>query len=430
MKTILLSILIVCMSGTLPAQIDVFKKLERESKKRVDRGIDKGIDKSLDKAEEGVEDAIKGETDTQEEKETDKKDVSTSESSVSKTKESTNETSSKDEKKDAEPLLSWSKYDFMPGSEIIFEDNQEGEENGEFPSRWDLVEGRVENAVFDNQDVIYFMTRSSSIIPYLKNRDQDYMPEEFTLEFDAWFEKKEYTSYRIWFRDTKNQKNGPHELYYPILEISGNKAKNNNNAGFYPGESYGWNNEKSYWRHISISFNRRALKVYLDDARVLNVPNMEINPSGITIAIDGFGTAGVKGINRFIKNIRLAKGAVKLYDKLQQDGKIVSNGIRFESGKSTIKPESMGVINEIYELMEEHPDVKFSVEGHTDNVGDEDYNQKLSEQRAEAVVNKLIEMGLSKDRFVSKGHGESQPVASNDTAEGKASNRRVEFIKL
>ncbi|MBN2523888.1 MAG: OmpA family protein [Bacteroidales bacterium] len=429
MKTILLSILIVCMSGTLPAQIDVFKKLERESKKRVDRGIDKGIDKSLDTVEEGVEDAIKGETDTQEEKETDKKDVSSGESSVSETKESTDKTSSKDEKKDAEPLLSWSKYDFIPGSEIIFEDNQEGEENGEFPSRWDLVEGRVENAVFDNSNVIYFMTRSSKIIPYLKNREQDYIPEEFTLEFDAWFEKDEYTSYYVYFRDVKNQE-GSGPIYYPILRIKPNGAQNDKNMGKYPGKDYEWNTEKSFWRHISISFNRRAMKVYLDDSRVLNVPNMEINPTGITIEIDNYGTAGVKGFNRFIKNIRLAKGAVKLYDKLQQDGKIVSNGIRFESGKSAIKPESMGVINEIHELMEEHPDVKFSVEGHTDNVGDEDYNQKLSEQRAEAVVNKLIEMGLSKDRFVSKGHGESQPVASNDTAEGKASNRRVEFIKL
>lgn len=90
----------------------------------------------------------------------------------------------------------------------------------------------------------------------------------------------------------------------------------------------------------------------------------------------------------------------------------------------------MGVINMIYKLLDEHSDLKFSVEGHTDSDGSDESNQKLSEQRAEAVVNKLVSMGISKDRLVSKGFGESVPVASNDTSEGKASNRRVEFVKL
>ena len=90
----------------------------------------------------------------------------------------------------------------------------------------------------------------------------------------------------------------------------------------------------------------------------------------------------------------------------------------------------MGVINKIYELMNEHTDVKFSVEGHTDSDGNDDFNRKLSEQRAESVVNKLVVMGISKDRLVSKGLGETVPVASNDTPEGKASNRRVEFVKI
>jgi len=151
---------------------------------------------------------------------------------------------------------------------------------------------------------------------------------------------------------------------------------------------------------------------------------------GITIGIDNFGTAGVKGINRFIKNIRIAEGAVKLYDKLLQDGKIIANGIRFDVNKATLKPESMGVINTIFQLMQEHPELKFSVEGHTDSDGDDAFNQTLSEQRASAVINALTEIGIDAGRLTSKGWGENKPLDTNATPEAKANNRRVEFVKI
>ena len=89
----------------------------------------------------------------------------------------------------------------------------------------------------------------------------------------------------------------------------------------------------------------------------------------------------------------------------------------------------MGVINEIYELMIQHEEIKFSIEGHTDSDGEADFNQNLSEGRADAVKNLLVTMGIDAKRLTAKGHGESKPIGSNDTAEGKAANRRVEFIK-
>ncbi len=101
----------------------------------------------------------------------------------------------------------------------------------------------------------------------------------------------------------------------------------------------------------------------------------------------------------------------------------------FDVGKASLRPESMGVLNEIYKMLSEHPDVAVSVEGHTDSDGDNNLNQKLSEDRAETVMKQLVSMGLSKDRLSFRGYGESKPVAPNDTPEGKASNRRVEFVK-
>jgi outer membrane protein OmpA-like peptidoglycan-associated protein len=89
----------------------------------------------------------------------------------------------------------------------------------------------------------------------------------------------------------------------------------------------------------------------------------------------------------------------------------------------------MGIINEIADLMKEHPEVNFSVEGHTDSDGETDANQKLSEARAQAVKDMLVSMGIDTGRLTTKGYGESSPIAANTTAEGKANNRRVEFVK-
>jgi OOP family OmpA-OmpF porin len=90
----------------------------------------------------------------------------------------------------------------------------------------------------------------------------------------------------------------------------------------------------------------------------------------------------------------------------------------------------MEVINEIYEMMEKYPEMRFSVEGHTDNVGDDASNMTLSADRAERVKNTLIEMGIGGDRLTSQGLGESMPMDDNNYPEGRANTRRVEFVKI
>ncbi len=131
-----------------------------------------------------------------------------------------------------------------------------------------------------------------------------------------------------------------------------------------------------------------------------------------------------------IKNVRIAKGSKNLYDRVVTDGKFITTGIRFDSGESTIRPESAGTLKQIFNMMQEHPDLKFSIEGHTDNVGDADFNQKLSEERAVAVKTRLVEMGIDAGRMETKGWGENNPIDNNNTPEGRANNRRVEFVKI
>ena len=164
----------------------------------------------------------------------------------------------------------------------------------------------------------------------------------------------------------------------------------------------------------------------MDDARVLNIPNLGYNPTGFSL-----GKQSVEGKDPgYTKNFRIAKGAVPLYDKFLTDGKFVTTGIKFDVNKATIKPESMGTINYVVKMMTDHPELKFSVEGHTDSDGETAANQKLSEARSKSVLEAMVKLGISADRLTSKGHGESKPMAGNDTAEGKAQNRRVEFVKF
>lgn len=335
--------------------------------------------------------------------------------------------------------LDWSKFDFVPGDEIIFEDNQEGERNGEFPSKWDLVNGTVENAVLDGENVIMFINTNNNsnggIVPMMTNGYEDYLPDEFTVEFDAYFDDHNRT-YRVLFYDGKNQgslnrsANPGSNNRVDRIRVTQNSVIYGDTRGNYPGFGESSRDDASRskpgWRRVSISFNKRALKVYLDDSRVLNIPNMNYNPLGLTFAYHN-PTGGHLG---YIKNLRLAKGAVPLYDKFLTDGKIVTNGIRFDVNKSTIRPESMGVINEIVQLMKQHPELNFSVEGHTDSDGTVELNQRLSEERARAVMGKMVEMGINSSRLSFKGHGQSQPIVPNTTPEGKAQNRRVEFVNL
>lgn len=120
--------------------------------------------------------------------------------------------------------------------------------------------------------------------------------------------------------------------------------------------------------------------------------------------------------------------ASDIFTALNRDGYIALY-INFDTGKSTIKPESKPIIDQIVEMMKSNPDLKISVEGHTDNVGNPKSNMILSEDRAKAVVSAITAQGIDAKRLSYVGHGQDKPIADNKTEEGRAKNRRVELVK-
>lgn len=121
--------------------------------------------------------------------------------------------------------------------------------------------------------------------------------------------------------------------------------------------------------------------------------------------------------------------ASKMFETITKEG-FVALYINFETGKSSLKPEAEPIIMQIAAMLKQNPALKISVEGHTDNVGNEKSNQTLSESRANAVVSELVSKGIDKSRLKYKGWGQTKPVTDNTTEEGKRKNRRVEIVKI
>lgn len=118
-----------------------------------------------------------------------------------------------------------------------------------------------------------------------------------------------------------------------------------------------------------------------------------------------------------------------LLDALNKDGRVALD-IHFDTGKATIKTDSQIQMDEILGLLQANPDLKLSIEGHTDNTGTPEGNRKLSGDRAKSVMTTLVAKGITASRLQAKGFGQDKPVADNATEEGRAKNRRVELVKL
>ncbi len=342
----------------------------------------------------------------------------------------------------------YAKSDFVPGDVIFFEDTFENEKLGEFPSQWDLLDGYSEMVSVQGRKVLAFTDDGiGSVIPLMKNK-WDWLPDVFTVEYDLYVSKPDsnldetttlsmelcfgergdgsyynYTGHvTFWYRE-----DGSCNMAWSVKKpgsddwATGEKALglstdfedyNGKDNPLLPGQ----------WNHFSFSFNKRAFKGYINGVRIINVPSMEA-PGYL------YFSSGSLYRHSGLSNVRIAKGAVPLYDRLAAEGKIVTYAITFDTGKATIKPESMVEIVRVAKLMQEKPELSFEVQGHCDNTGSDSVNDPLSQKRAEAIVAALVGQGISKDRLTAVGKGSHEPVADNGTDEGRAKNRRVEFVK-
>ena len=149
---------------------------------------------------------------------------------------------------------------------------------------------------------------------------------------------------------------------------------------------------------------------------------IEINASGYLYFLDILDYSSETGDVELQQNFFLKKVEVGI--------KVVLDNIYFETGKAILRPESEDALNQVLRFLQNNPSMKLEISGHTDNTGSLRINQKLSRDRASAVVNYLVGKGIPQEMLESRGYADTQPVANNSTSEGRTQNRRVEFKVL
>ena len=149
---------------------------------------------------------------------------------------------------------------------------------------------------------------------------------------------------------------------------------------------------------------------------------IEINSPGYMYYLDILDFSNETGDDKLHRNFFLKKVEVGI--------KVVLDHIFFETGKAILRPESEDALNQVLRFLQNNPSIRLEISGHTDNTGSLRINQKLSRDRASAVVNYLVGKGIPQEKLESRGYADTQPVASNSTSEGRTQNRRVEFKVL
>ncbi len=392
-----------------------FKKLGDKVKdkvnQRVDNKTDAAIDKGLDKTEEATKNGTKGTT------------GSASNNNSSNTPAATNSDASQ-QASQPQSLKTYQNYDFVPGDTVLFEDHFTDDQDGEFPSHWELKNGQ--GVVNKSEGISRFSILNGNyarMAPRMKNTN--YLTDNFTVELDYFANNGADCGYgtMVFFvnneDDSKAINLGRYKSassdYFPNgTGINGTEVKQSD-------EDF-WN----HWHHFAIAYKKPQMKVYVDQTRVLVIPDITFTPLSLQFG----GAAGGDECPNSIANVRIASGGrMNMIGKKFTESKIVTHGINFDIDKAGIKPESMGTLNMIVKVLNESPGLKFEIDGHTDNSGTPAHNLTLSQQRADAVKVQLVSMGIDASRLTTKGFGDTKPISDNDSIEGKANNRRVEFVK-
>jgi OmpA-OmpF porin, OOP family len=323
----------------------------------------------------------------------------------------------------APTLTSYQNFDFIPGNNILFEDEFADDVVGELPVHWELKRGQaVVN--MSGTDKAFFLTDAAIVQPRLKS--ETYLTKNFSVEYDVFSNG----SYGPELQILDVNKSGDMKVFLSDHDISwtgyGPGDHSTNFAAELPSDISNKNYLNS-WHHFAIIYKNDQIKVYVDKYRVLLVPHCNgLQPAYVLI------NAGRSSLERplLIKNFKIADGAqMYMTGQTFTDAKIVTHGINFDINKAVIKPESMGTLNMVARVLNENPALKFEIDGHTDNSGGKANNLVLSQQRAEAVKAQLVTMGIDGSRLTTKGFGDTVPISDNSTLEGKANNRRVEFVK-
>jgi len=435
MKSIVLVLLasLVFYFNSGAQTIDPKEKVKRKTTQRADQRTEEGIDKGLDKIEEGINGLFKKKKKAEKTSEEAEEEEDITGADTAKKPGTSPPAASGSEFK------RYSKFDFVPGEKIVAIEDFSQDAVGDFPARWN-TNSSGEVITVDGSDQHWMnLTQVGYYYPEFLNK----IPDNSTIEFDL-LALGDFTPTNEAFsfgfvRDSKSlltpdepsavwvsfNASSEGSVNFTVRDAEGNEIINNGIA-----KNLYWASEYNRKARVSVWRQKTRLRVYINETKLIDLPRA-FDPAQQYRLLFHANLYGTEGLSYAISQLRVAEGMPDTRSKLITEGKFVTNAILFDVNKAIVKPSSYGVIKEIAQVLKENAAVKVAIVGHTDSDGSATGNLTLSKQRAESVKNILVtEFGIDASRLSTDGKGSSQPIDNRNSAEAKASNRRVEFIKL
>ncbi len=428
MKKVILFLSSLAIISFSYSQIDVGGKLRDKLRNRADQKVDEVIYKGLDKTEEEVKKSH--------EKEKQKDKTQKNDNSVASTNNSVQQTAQ---------FASYSKFDFVAGEKVVFYDDFSQDNVGDFPVKWN-TNGSGEVVTNNLYPGKWLKMRNATT--YLPQMSSAKFPENYTLEYDMIANGEDRNgTFNLELTTLSNKDAVPNAsdpsgaglfltsefindgitryiVKTTLNDLSDGGATTDINDATIQSKPM----EKF---HVSIAVNKQRFRYYVNQVKVLDLPRVLPTVNYNAIIFRMWGWVEDHPFDALISNVRYAEGIYDMRSKLMTEGKLVTRGILFDVNSDKIKPESYGALKDISKVLNENAGVKVKIVGHTDSDGTPSGNLDLSKRRATAIKNTLIkEFAVDGVRLETDGKGQSDPASPNSSSEGKANNRRVEFIKL
>jgi OmpA-OmpF porin, OOP family len=398
------------------------QKTEQKASKATGEAIDKGVDEGVKgiksifgkNDKDSVENTEAGDTDIS-------KEPGDDNIAVSKT--------------DTSGFGVYTKFTFIPGNKILFYDDFQKDAIGDFPVNWETNGSGevVTNSIYEGK-WLSISGRSG----YLPSTVE--LPENYTVEFDlatnGFGNNNSASSLTVAFLNKKNYTMagaGGHAHFQINLSKSAGLSIGNTGTKGTPriGTKLNMKFRLDTLVHFSITVNKNRLRIWMEEDKITDVPSLLVGNMGRYMLFETYGINPEKGHTVLISNFKIAESTEDLRSQLLDKGRFSTTGIYFNTDKADIKPESFAIIKLVADYLKENPEVKIQIIGHTDAQGEDNYNLQLSERRAKAVIQALVQQfGIDESRMSAIGKGETEPVDDNATEKGRANNRRVEFVKM
>lgn len=403
-----------------------------------------------DAAQRGVERTVERKVEEKAERETNKAMDSVLDPSKKDRKKNKKDTSKKPRESrsddgvahEGSPKTITSNSDFVPGGTVIFSDDFSQDAIGDFPAQWN-TNGSGEVVTIDGLEGKWLSVMHNSIInPVIEKA----LPENATIEFDLFLQAdgqrstpfiqfgltpvrdilREDMFYRNRFfinLHRYSERDGQTLEYGLKNDVIGNKSD-------FPLTQY-----TNKVLHVAMAINKTRIRLYLDDNKVIDLPRALTTEMLNNFFLNNNYLIPASEIPMFIGNVRIASADVDarslLIKDLLENGKTSTSDILFDVNSDVLKKESFPIIKQFGDALMQNQTLKIKIVGHTDSDGSDADNMELSNKRAAAVKTYITEnYAVAGSRIQTEGKGESQPIAQNTSADGKAKNRRVEFIKL